>query len=272
MLRLLNTGYRDFSISPVPVTERLNWEIYVVADGELAPVFEDQKRIPLKQNFIWVMPRGLSYGWRSGKKPVLRYAFHFTSVPEVLQKTVVECGYFARGISSGEIREIDRIFKRMERQFHRFQPLSALKIERAMIDLVLLVLDGVPLTSDMPLDQMDEQRVESALTWYADNMADCPTIDAVAHAVHVSSGHLRRLFKRGEGCSPHERFLEMRLEQAKEILSKTSQTLAEIGKQCGFGSSSDFCRVFAKHVGVSPHKWRNHVTRQEATGTPFDSR
>ncbi len=270
MLRLLNAGYRDFSISPVPVTERLNWEIYVVADGELAPVFEDQKELSLRQDFIWVMPRGLSYGWRSGKKAVLRYAFHFTSVPEVLQKTVEECGYFARGISSGEIREIDRIYKHMEKQFHKFHPLSALKIERAMIDLALLILDGVSLASDMPLGQMDEQRVESALIWYADNMADCPTVEAVAAVVHISAGHLRRIFKRVKGYNPHEYFLEMRLEQAKEILSKTSQTLEEIGSQCGFGSSSDFCRVFAKHVGVSPHKWRNHVTWQEASGTPFN--
>jgi len=263
-LRLLVSGYRDYEEHPVPVNERLNWEIYVVTDGELAPVIEDRKKIPLKQKFIWVMPRGLHYGWRSGKEPANRYVFHFTNLPRVLCNAVDERGYFARAISDDEIRRIKAIYQQLETHLNKFEPLSALQIERGMIDLSLLILDGVLLSSDVPLDQMDEQRVESALLWYSDNMSECPTIDAVADAVHISAGHLRRIFKRVKGASPHELFVEMRLGRAKEMLSKTSLTLVEIGKQCGFGSSNDFCRVFSKQTGVSPHKWRTHVTAHEA--------
>ena len=264
MLRLLVSGYRDYKKRPVPVNERLNWEIYVVTEGELAPVFEDRKKIPLKQQFVWVMPAGLRYGWRSGNVPANRYVFHFTNLPRILRNAVDERGYFARSISDEEVGQIKEIYHRLETHLNKFEPLCALQIERGMIDLSLLILDGVPLTSDVPLDQMDEQRVESALLWYSDNISEGPTIDAVATAVHISAGHLRRLFKKVKGASPHELFVEMRLNQAKEMLGKTSLTLVEIGRQCGFGSSNDFCRVFSKHIGVSPHKWRSHVTAQEA--------
>lgn len=263
MLRLLNSGYRDFSVSPVPVVARLNWEIYVVTDGELAPTFDDRREIPLTKKFVWVMPAGLRFGWRSGDAPVMRYAFHFTNLPSMLRNAVDKRGYFARSISDKEVGQIKEIFHRLETHFHKFEPLSALQIERGMIDLSLLILDGVPVISDIPLDHVNEQRVESAISWYLDNMANCPTIEAVASVIHISVGHFRRIFKKVKGLSPYDFFAEMRMAQAKELLSYTSQTLTEVGKHCGF-SSSDFCRAFAKHTGVSPNRWRNHVTVQEA--------
>ena len=65
-----------------------------------------------------------------------------------------------------------------------FSPLSALTVEKALIDLSLLLLTGVRLVSKVPLDKIDEQRVESSLVWYREHMSECPTIDAAAAAVN----------------------------------------------------------------------------------------
>ena len=66
MVRYLACGYRDFKKHPVPVGERLNWEFYVVAEGEMAPVFPDAREISLESQYAWVIPPGVAYGWRSG--------------------------------------------------------------------------------------------------------------------------------------------------------------------------------------------------------------
>lgn len=272
MIRFLASGYRDFEKYPVPVNERLNWEFYAVTDGQMAPVFADKKDIPLKSKYLWVMSPGLSYGWRSGKKPPMRYVIHFTSVPAALRQVTEGRGYFGRAIDSKEIRQIETLYRQIEKRTMSFDPICALELERAVIDLTLLFLKGVKLGSTVPLDKIDENRIESILAWYNEHMSEYPTINAAASVVNLSAGHLRRTFHRVRGCSPHEAFMSLRLERAKELLSTTSDDLVQVGRACGFGSDSDFCRVFSKYTGVSPHKWRTNITAQEAGGMLIDPR
>ncbi len=268
MIRYLASGYRDFRDHPVPLGERLNWEGYVVAEGEMAPVFQDGPAVPLKTKYAWVMPPGMLYGWRSGDKPPKRYVVHLTSVPSALKQAANESGYFCREISDSEIEQIGRIYQRMEKHAMAFSPLSELKVEKAAIDLALLLLTGVKLVNKVPLDKIDQQRVESAMVWYREHMSESPTIDAVASVVNLSAGHLRRTFQRVRGCSPHDAFMALRLERTKELLSTTSQDLLQIARQCGFSSDSDFCRVFSKYCGISPHKWRTNIVRPEDGDEP----
>ena len=263
MVRYLASGYRDFQEHPVPIGERFNWEVYVVADGEMAPVFPDRPEVPLKSKYVWVIPPGLLYGWRSGEKLPKRYVMHLTSVPTALKQAADDRGYFGREISDTEIEQIEKIYARMEKHAMTFAALSELKVEKAAIDLALLLLSNVKLVSKVPLDKIDEQRVESVLVWYREHMSESPTIDAAASVINISAGHLRRTFHRVRGCSPHDAFMQLRLERAKEFLSTTSQDLLQIARQCGFGSDSDFCRVFSKYCGISPHKWRMNITKQD---------
>lgn len=260
MIRYLASGYLNFKEHPVPIGERFNWEIYVVAEGKMAPVFPDAPEVPLKERYVWVIPPGVSYGWRSGKNSPKRYAIHLTSVPNVLKQAVEEDGYFAREITESEVEQIDKIYRRLEKHAMNYSPISELKLERAVIDLALLLLNGVTLESHVPLDKVDEQRVESVLIWYREHMSESPTIDAAASVINLSAGHLRRTFQRVKGCSPHEAFIALRLERSKELLSSTSRDLQQIARQCGFSSDSDLCRVFSKYCGISPHKWRNNIT------------
>jgi AraC-like DNA-binding protein len=266
MVRYLACGYRDFKKHPVPVNERLNWEIYVVVEGEMAPVFPGVAPVPLESQYAWVMPPGVSYGWRVGKGAVKRYVIHFTSISDVLRQAMDERGYFGRKLDSAEIDQVDRIYRRLKKHAVSFSPLCTLKVEKAKIDLSILLLTGVKLANKVPVDKVDEQRVETVMTWYREHMSECPTIDAAAAVIHISAGHLRRTFQRACGCGPHDAFTALRLAHAKELLSETSYDLMHIAKRCGFRSDSDFCRVFSKHTGISPHKWRTHINMQEAKG------
>lgn len=261
MVRYMACGYRDFKQHPVPVGERLNWEVYVVAEGQMAPVFAGKPEIPLESEYVWVMPPGLSYGWRSGEEAPMRYVIHFTSIPSALKQAIDKRGYFGRKITENEIQQIDKLYRGIEKRAMSFSPISDLEVEKAAIELALLLLSGVKLVAKVPLDKVDSSRIESVLVWYREHMSECPTIDAAASAVNLSSGHLRRTFQRVKDCSPHEAFMKLRLDRAKELLTTTSDDLQQIGRQCGFNSDSDFCRVFAKQVGVSPHKWRTNIVK-----------
>lgn len=263
MLRYLASGYRDYTVFPIPVMDRVNWEIFVVADGEAAPVFPSEKAVPLQKKYVWVLPPEISYGLRTGTDPVYRYAFCFTRLPDILTHVVHERGYFGRTVTDEEISQIDEIFHRLDHHFHAFLPLSALQVRKAEVDLALLLLNGVKLSAEIPLDKIDEQRIDTVMTWYQEHMSESPTIDAAAATVHISAGHLRRTFKRIRNCSPNEAFIRMRMDYAKKMLRETAEDPVQIGKRSGYRNDGDFCRAFSKHTGLSPQQWRAGIHEQD---------
>ena len=73
--------------------------------------------------------------------------------------------------------------------------------------------------------------------------------------------HLRRLFKKETGISPHAYLTNLRLQRAKELLIHENYSgIADVAAYCGFADSYYFSSCFHKHVGVPPLQYRkNHM-------------
>lgn len=74
----------------------------------------------------------------------------------------------------------------------------------------------------------------------------------VSEALHVSEGHLSRIFHKYMGLSFIDYLTSVRIEKAKYYLANTSYTLTEIADQVGYRSVDYFSRVFKKKEGKSP--------------------
>jgi len=82
------------------------------------------------------------------------------------------------------------------------------------------------------------------------------TLDALAAEAHVSRATLVRIFRR-EGDLPPLGFLsELRLGLARQRLSSTTGTLAQVAAAVGYDSESAFARAFRKRYGISPGRLR----------------
>ena len=86
-----------------------------------------------------------------------------------------------------------------------------------------------------------------------------PSVKEVAEAVHVSPSHLRRLFAEVRSASPKELFRRARLEKAQDLLGRTSLTLDEIARHCGYASASHFCREYKTVHHFTPSTWRRRL-------------
>lgn len=80
--------------------------------------------------------------------------------------------------------------------------------------------------------------------------------DVAAH-LQISSGHLARTFKQVAGQSLFAYFRGLRLERAKLRLLDTQQTVTMIARDCGFSSTTLFCRNFKEYTGMSPLAYRD---------------
>src|SRR5260221_11593123 len=82
------------------------------------------------------------------------------------------------------------------------------------------------------------------------------TLDALAAEAHVSRATLVRIFRR-EGDLPPLGFLsELRLGLARQRLSSTNATLAQVAAAVGYDSESAFARAFRKRYGILPGRLR----------------
>ena len=111
-------------------------------------------------------------------------------------------------------------------------------------------------------------RVNRAVDYVVENLAEPLCLDDVARAAGFSSYHFHRIFRGLMGETLGAFIKRVRLERALYLVShRKGTTLTEIALACGFSSSSDFSRAFRAHYGVSPRQFdleRHRVSRREA--------
>jgi AraC family transcriptional regulator len=83
------------------------------------------------------------------------------------------------------------------------------------------------------------------------------TIKELATACSLSTSHFGRCFRRSLGTSVHQRLIQLRIEHAKELLSRTKNTLAEIALLSGFYDQAAFSRTFSRIEHMTPSRWRH---------------
>jgi len=103
--------------------------------------------------------------------------------------------------------------------------------------------------------------VRNALVYLQQHSTQHITRKELADEVGVSENYLSQIFHQDLGISPWEALNRLRIEDAKERLVCSSESITQIASQVGFNDSAYFSRVFHKLVGMSPQQYRIKQTR-----------
>jgi AraC family transcriptional regulator len=87
------------------------------------------------------------------------------------------------------------------------------------------------------------------------SMQEVP-LAALAAAANISPWHFARAFKHTTGVPPHHYQLMLRMNCAKDLLTKTGLPITKVAERVGYGSSQALARAFRKEVGTSPLEYR----------------
>ena len=80
----------------------------------------------------------------------------------------------------------------------------------------------------------------------------------MAAQLHISTGHLQLLYKQKFHISCMDDVISFRIFKARDLLSCTTHSIAEIAEQCGYNNTEHFCRQFRKNTGISPGQYRKN--------------
>ncbi len=250
MLRYLNFGERWYGDRLVTPYRRAHWEFQAVVAGRCAPTDEAGRAAdPLARRRLWGFPPGHLHGWTGEPGQTCRIVVgHFESVPDILHSQRSR-GMIARDLSPAEARRVEHLLLGLIADYRKPTNLSRLRFERAVIELTLLVLSGT--RDERPTDFAGE-KVAQALAWYREQMERRPSIDDVARAVFISPSQLRRLFAQTGTGSPRREMKRLQLDRAMRMVRRGHEPLDHVARACGFGSASDFSRVYRGHFKISP--------------------
>lgn len=101
--------------------------------------------------------------------------------------------------------------------------------------------------------------------YVGDHLSDCDLdINTIATELTVPAKMVRESIRDLTGLSPREYFNKRRIEKAKQLLKKTSLTVAEISQAVGYRSVSYFIKNFRMAVGQTPNVYREGQENAES--------
>lgn len=84
-----------------------------------------------------------------------------------------------------------------------------------------------------------------------------PTVKYLAGQVHLSPNYLSDLLKKETGMNTQDHIHYHLIEEAKNILSSTNNTVGEIAYSLGFEYPQYFSKLFKQKTGTTPQEFRN---------------
>ena len=140
------------------------------------------------------------------------------------------------------------------------EPLDRLALDQIATVLGAHILQahcGAPKFAAPPgrgLESWQKLRTEEMLRAHLEgNIA----IKDLATACSLSGSHFGRCFRRSFGTSVHQRLIQLRIEHAKELLSRPKKPLAEVALLSGFYDQAAFSRTFSRIEHMTPSRWRH---------------
>ncbi|BFT69302.1 helix-turn-helix domain-containing protein [Paenibacillus sp. P36] len=148
------------------------------------------------------------------------------------------------------------LFLQMEEMHQQWTQLGALEkfhVKALFHQFVYVMLQqlqeqGGEMTSPEPVGQ--------AIRYMQERYAEQITLQGLAELLDCNGRQLQRLFKAKVSMGPMEYLMQVRLGKAKSLLQHTDVPITEIAEDVGYTDSYYFSRIFKKHVGVSPGRFR----------------
>ncbi len=98
--------------------------------------------------------------------------------------------------------------------------------------------------------------VTSALTFIATHYSAIETVGEIAHAIHLNTDYLTRLFKKEMGVSINTYLVDYRLDMASYMLKSTNLQISDIACNVGIPNISYFSKKFKERYKMQPGSYR----------------
>ena len=157
---------------------------------------------------------------------------------------------FEIGVHEKLVQSYNDIFKLVENGKAGYQQFAA-SIARRLLGEILF------LERNKTVDSSTDQLIQSVKIYISKNLSEKTDWVEVSRQHGVSYSKLRKEFKAYVDMSPGQYQLQLRINQAKLMLSQTMEPIKFIATSLGFQNEYYFNTIFKKKTGTTPGAYRN---------------
>ena len=223
------------------VVNRSSYAISFCTEGEI--VYEQHgKKFVSNKNTVVILPKGGSYRvnrTKSGCFPLINFDCLFNFCDEILTFSINDVE--------------DYLY-----DFERIRELLLIEDRKCeMFSILYHIFDKIF------SDRTKAHILYPAINYIEKNFRD-PSItnDTLASICNISEVYFRKIFVKKYGITPKQFIIDMRIKEAKRLLSEGALKVTAIAEECGFSNTFHFCRLFKQKIGMTPTEYckENHYT------------
>lgn len=156
---------------------------------------------------------------------------------------------------------------------HGSERIGAAEIVRAELTLMLATLcqdheaEFAELSRTLPVVGRDSGHMRRIAEFIGENYTRGPSLDEAAAAARLSKSRLCALIRQYTGTSFQVLIREMRIEDARERLVLTDDTIGQIAYRVGYNDEKYFLRAFKSSAGMTPTAYRLKRAKEDRAAT-----
>lgn len=189
-----------------------------------------------------------------------------------LGKTIKDYGFFSYAVnealylSKREETIIEGIFRNIEQEYRTPIDSFSQQVIVSQIEVLLTYANRYYnrqfLTRTVPSNDL-LAKLEGLLDSHFNtaDMQGLPTVKELADQLSVSPDYLSDMLRTHTGLNTQQHIHNKLIEKAKELLSATELTVAEVAYQLGFEHPQSFNKLFKKKMDVSPLEFRQSFSK-----------
>ncbi len=150
--------------------------------------------------------------------------------------------------------------KRLIKIISAFQHINSTTPSEAVCALLEILVDHLQASQNMPESHIEinkNDKFQAICNYICKNFTRQISLKTISDEFHVTPHTIRRMFHRYyTDVTPGELIKRLRLQYATELILRSSDSINNIAKQCGFNDQFVFSRSFKKFNGLSPLAYR----------------
>jgi AraC-like DNA-binding protein len=133
-------------------------------------------------------------------------------------------------------------------------------LQSLLTQLIIYTSRNIADNSRSPFEHPSEmhKKVSEIVQYININYSQPLSLSILSDNFFISQYHMARIFKKATGFTFIEYLNSVRIKHAQKYLLESKWPVNRIAEECGFGSISQFGRIFKKITGVSPLHYKNN--------------
>lgn len=171
------------------------------------------------------------------------------------------CSVLEDGVKTDNYFSTEKLIYEIHREFLLKRPYYKKRISLMIQDMLILLIRLLKQNHNENKVQLTKQNhiqtTDKVLEYLENHYTETVRLDDIAAATGYTQRYIDTIFKQTTGYTIIDYLTKIRIESSRKALLSSCKSITEIAMDCGFDSSSYFCKVFKKVTGQSPSEFRN---------------